>query len=51
MRIGAGLLERGPLPHAEAVLLVDHYQPQLFELRFAVQNGMSISRGSCLAVL
>ena len=31
MRIGAGLLQRRPLTHAELVLLVDHHQPELGE--------------------
>ena len=40
MRIGARMFQRGPLPHAELVLLVDHHQAELGEADVFLQDGL-----------
>ncbi len=40
MRVRSGLFERRPLPHAEAVLFVDHDQAQLGETYVFLQDRM-----------
>ena len=40
MRIEPGLLQAGPLPHAELVLLVDHDQAELGELDVLLHDGL-----------
>ena len=40
MRIGAGVLQHRPLPHAELVLLVDHHQAELGETHVLLDDRL-----------